>query len=383
MKKKETVDGNPLGSRESINIGIIGLGQIGQEHIRSYQQIPGANVVAICGRSEERTKRMAENFGISEYTTDYRRLLDREDIDAVDVCLHNNLHRHATVAALEAGKDVYCEKPMAGTYHDAEAMVRAAKQNKKKLSIQLSTLFHPETKAAKQVISDGKLGRVYYASATGYRRRGRPFVDGYGTATFVQKRWSGGGALQDMGVYHLTQILYVLGNPQPERITGRLIQEMPMDPSRRESSGYDVEELGVGFGFLTGGIVLNVFEAWAANLDRSRGSFILGSEGGVQFDPFAYFSTMGDLDLSSSADLDSFAYRLQTVRGHGDAYSSPQHHWISALLGKAELLPTAELALTSILITEGIALSSELGREVSAHEVKERSESTSMELEFS
>ncbi len=150
-----------------------------------------------------------------------------------------------TVAALEAGKDVFCEKPMAGAYADAERMLQTARTGKRKLSIQISNIFDKETKAAKALIDGGHLGKLYHARSTGHRRRGRPFVDGYGSPTFVQKQNSAGGALYDMGVYHISTMLYLLGNPQILRISGKAYQETEIDPARRESSGYNVEELGL------------------------------------------------------------------------------------------------------------------------------------------
>ena len=92
----------------------------------------------------------------------------------------------------------------------------------------------------------GELGSPYHARSTGFRRRGRPYVDGYGSQTFVQKEISAGGAMFDMGVYHIAQLVYLLGLPEMERVSGKVYQETDMDAKRREESGYNVEELGVG-----------------------------------------------------------------------------------------------------------------------------------------
>ena len=367
-------------TREPVRIGVIGVGQIGKHHLNMYQKIPGAEVVAVADIDEAEAKRVSELYNIPHVYTDFRQLLARDDIAAVDVCLHNNLHMPVTVAALEAGKHVYCEKPMAGAYADAETMFHAAQATGRKLSIQLSTLFANESKAAKALIDAGKLGRLYFARSTGFRRRGRPYVDGYGTPTFVQKRHAAGGAMYDMGVYHIANILYLLGNPDVLTITGKVFQETAMDPRRREISGYDVEELGMGFVRLAGNIALDLIEAWAIHLDSFEGSFVVGSEGGVRLHPFGFYQSMGDLDLNASADLGGFDWRLHNVRENGDAYDSPQHHWIAALQGRVALLPTAELALNTMLISEGVYLSDRLGREVTAAEVRAQSVSTAVKL---
>jgi predicted dehydrogenase len=181
-----------------------------------------------------------------------------------------------------------------------------------------------------------------------------------------------------MGVYHITTILYLLGNPQILRISGKTYQEMPMDDKRREASAYNVEELGLGFVRFDGGVTLDIIEAWAIHLDRMEGSFIVGSEGGVRLEPFGYFHSVGDLDFDSTADMARFGFRLHTVRENGDAYDDPQAHWIAALQGRVELLPIAEAALNTMLISEGIYLSDSLGREVTAEEVLEMSRSTAV-----
>ncbi|HUV08563.1 MAG TPA: Gfo/Idh/MocA family oxidoreductase [Spirochaetia bacterium] len=188
-------------------IGIIGVGQIGKIHLRKYQEIPGVEVVAACDIDAAELQKVSEEFQIPHIYSNYRELLRREDIVAVEVCLHNNLHMPLTVAALEADKHVYCEKPIAGSYLDGKVMVERATACGRMLHIQLATLYSKETKAARILIEGGQLGRIYHARSTGYRRRRRPFVDGYGTKSFVQKRIAAGGALLDMGIYHIARML--------------------------------------------------------------------------------------------------------------------------------------------------------------------------------
>jgi predicted dehydrogenase len=363
-------------TREEVRVGIIGVGQIGKRHLAAYREMPAARVVALCDTDVPELERVAGGAGIRDIDTDFRALLARKEIDAVDVCLHNNLHMPVTVAALRAGKHVFCEKPMAGSWRDAQTMYETARQTQRRLSIQLSTLFEPETKAAHALIREGRLGRIYHARSTGFRRRGRPYVDGYGSPSFVKKAVAAGGALYDAGVYHLAQVLYLLNNPAVETISGKTYQEIGMDPKRRGTSGYDVEELGVGFVRLAGNISLDIIESWAVMLDGIEGSVVLGSEGGLRLEPFGFFQSAGDLDLNSTANLAKFLFRQHNVRGIGDELDAPQNHWIAALQGRAELLPTDELALAAMLIGEGIYLSEKLGREVTAEEVRTASMSS-------
>lgn len=367
-------------TREPVRIGMIGVGQIGKHHLENYSKIPDAQIVAVADVNETEARRVAEQYGIPHVYTDFRDLLKRDDIQAVDVALHNNLHMPVTVAGLEAGKHVYCEKPMAGSYRDAEMMLNRSREVGRKLSIQLNSLFRAEAKAAHSLIQGGYLGKLYHARSAGHRRRGRPYVDGYGSPAFVQKATASGGALYDMGVYHIARILYLLGNPDVLTITGRVYQETPMDSKRAQLSGYNVEELGLGFVRLADGISLDIIEAWAVHLDKFDGSVILGAEGGVRLDPFGYFRSVGDLDLDSTADLGAFDWRIHNVGVDADAYDSSQHHWVAALQGRVVLLPTAEVALNTMLISEGIYRSDVLGREVSAEEVRAESVSSALKV---
>jgi predicted dehydrogenase len=362
--------------KKNTQVGIIGVGQIGIKHLETYLAIPGVQVTAIAGRDPGRTEQVAQKYDIPFWTTDYHLLLDRDDVDAVSVCLHNNLHRPVSVAALEAGKHVFCEKPMAGSYQDAAEMLAAAQRTGRMLSIQLSSLFEKETKAARAVIDEGWLGNPYYACSAGFRRRGRPYVDGYGTSAFVQKSHAAGGALYDVGVYHIAVMLYLLDNPKALRISGRTYQETSMDPARQQTSGYDVEEFGLGLVHLEKNITLQVSEAWAMHLDQLGGSYVVGSKGGIRLKPFGIYRSLGDLDLNVSTDLDAFEYRLHNVREQGNAFDGPQQHWIAALQEKVALLPTAEIALNTMLISEGIYLSDRSGREVTVQDVIEASVSS-------
>jgi predicted dehydrogenase len=363
-----------------VRLGIIGVGQIGKHHLNNYQQIPAAQVVAAADIDAAEAERVATLYGIPHVYTDFRQLLLRDDIEAVDVCLHNNLHAPVSIAAFEAGKHVYCEKPMAGSYCDAEAMYQAAQSSGCKFHIQLSTLYSKEARAARYLIETGRLGRLYHARSVGFRRRGRPYVDGYGTATFVKKEIAAGGALYDMGVYHIAQMLHLLGNPEVLTISGQCYQETEIDPERFAGSGYNVEELGVGFVRLEKNITLDIIESWAIHLDMPEGSSLLGSQGGLRLNPFGYYSNVGDLELNASTNLDSFTWRRGQLRANADAEESSQQHWIAALQGRVELLPTAALALNTMLISEGLYLSGQLDREVTAAEVRQASVSTALTI---
>lgn len=361
-----------------VKIGFVGCGQIARAHAAKYKEIADAEIVAVADVNADAARSFAEEFGAARHTTDFREVLAMEEIVAVDVCLHNNLHMPVTVAAFEAGKHVYCEKPMAGSYRDAERMLEVSRSTGKMLHIQLSTLYANETRAAKELIDGGEVGRIYHARSTGWRRRGRPFVDGYGTPSFVQKHISAGGALYDMGVYHISQMLYLLGNPKVSRISGQTYQECEMDEARRASSNYNVEELGLGLVRLEDNRTLDIIESWAMNFDQFESSYLMGTKAGLRLNPLTLFRTIGDLNLDCKVDVGAAGGRWWLMRPEKHHLGHSQTHWIEVLKGNAELLPTAEIALTTMLISEGIYLSSGRGEEVTAEEVRDKSASTAV-----
>lgn len=363
---------------DKVKVGVIGVGQIGKQHLETYAKMPDVEVVAVADVDEAEAKRVAAQYGVKHVFTRFRDLLAVPEIAATDVCLHNNFHAPVSIAAMEAGKDVFCEKPMAGSYADALAMHETAMRLGRRLQIQSVLLFSAETKAAKRLVDAGALGKVHYARSHGMRRRGRPFVDGYGASNFVRKATASGGALYDMGVYHIMQALYLLGNPQVLTISGATHQELPMYEDRRASSNYDVEELGIGLVRLAGDLTLQIEESWAMNYDDSESSKVLGSLGGVKLRPFTFFTTVGDIEMNASAKLDVVDWRWHQCEPGYDAYDSPQRYWIATQQGRAKPIDIAGIALTTMLISEGIYLSQRLGREVTPDEVRAHSVSTAI-----
>jgi predicted dehydrogenase len=202
-------------------------------------------------------------------------------------------------------------------------------------------------------------------------------VDGYGTSNFVQKATSSGGALIDLGIYYIAQMLYLLGTTDVKTISGRTYQEIDMYEERRSNGRYDVEEMGLGWVRLADNVTMDIEVSWAQNYDGSESSKVLGSKGGLRLDPLSYFSTLGDVEMNGTFDLRSSDFRWHATDPSYSAYDGPQEHWIATLQGRVPGIDTAALALATALISEGIYLSSQLGREVTIDEVRERSVSTS------
>jgi len=357
-----------------INIALIGTGIIAHEHAWRYSEIEGVNIIAACDIDEQKCNAFCDKWNIPHRYTDYRELLKRDDITAVDVNLHNNLHAPVSVAVMAAGKHCYCEKPMAGSDIDAAAMKEAAAFYNVKLHIQLARLYGGQIICAKKLIDSGRLGKLYHARSYGYRRRGRPFVDGYAEKEFVSAHWAGHGALYDMGVYHLSRLLYLLDTPKVTRVSGAVYHELDMDAKRKAESGYNVEELGTGFIKFEGGLTMDMIESWAIHGGEFPESSIHGAEGGLQFvndDSLKYFSDIEGYPAVTTLNIGTEQYRCSQSEPSFWMYQNSQAHWVGVLRGECEPIDTPHIALQTMLISEGIFLSHKLGREVTADEIPE------------
>jgi predicted dehydrogenase len=350
---------------KKLRVGVIGTGMIGKHHLGQYREMAAdVEVVAVADIREDEAKRVAEAQKVPNVFTDYQKLLAMDEIDAVDVCLHNALHCPATLDAFAAGKHVYCEKPLALSSKEAQKMNEAAAKADKHLGMQCGTIFSREVQTTKYLIEQGHLGKLYYAKASNYRRRGRPFVDGYGTPPFVQKANSGGGALMDMAVYHLGLMMFLLDSPDILTVSGSTFQELDMDAKRRKQSGYDVEELGVAIVRLAGDVTLFIEEAWAIHGEAGSRHQVYGSQGGVRLNPFTFYTNVSGIDADMAFDMDGWSYRQGQLRPETAGYAGSQQHWVAGLLGRVPMINTGKIGWRVCQITEAIYKSAQKGKEV-------------------
>ncbi|MBO5999445.1 MAG: Gfo/Idh/MocA family oxidoreductase [Lachnospiraceae bacterium] len=398
---------------QEIRVALIGTGAISNRHMKVWGHIPQVKVVAAAEIDEAKLKAWGERYGFDEKDlyTDFREMLKRDDIDAVDVCVHNNLHTPVSTYVLKAGYPCYSEKPMSATYFDSKLLYDTAIETGQKLAIQISSLYSMQTYIAKKVIEAGKLGDVYHArSATASRRR-RNAVDRpalFSSVSFREKEMAGHGQIVDLGCYHFGQMLYLLGLPELTCVLGKLHNGVAM-PSEAwaKSHPMTVEDMGVGFATFANGLSLEIQEASAINRDDFNDHYIMGSKGGLTWgmtDDFGGDWSMGGMGPMGPTGLpgplqpqlkyrglDEFGFDVtidynayenqQDVRAYDPEmlqYLDNQLHWYNYLIGKLTdetRYNTPLIGLNASLLTEGLVLSSELGRSVTADEIKAMSKS--------
>lgn len=156
--------------KKEIRIGLIGCGFMGRTHSNGYKRVPNffpellyqPVLKAICSRSEEKVKAFAQQWGYESYETDWKALIARSDIDAVDICTPNNMHAEIAIAAAQAGKIILCEKPLARTLQEAQQMVEAVKEAKVKNTVWYNYRRLPAVTLAKKIVDSGKLGKIFH-----------------------------------------------------------------------------------------------------------------------------------------------------------------------------------------------------------------------------
>jgi len=181
--------------RQHIRVGLIGCGNIGAAgHLPAYDHIPEAELVAVCDAVEDLAQSAADRSGAMVYT-DYQQLLEREDINMVDICLPTYLHAQVAVAAMQAGKHVLCEKPMAHSLEAADSMIKAAAKTGLRLMIGQVRRFDQRYTSIKEQLDTGKVGRLVFIRRA--ERQSLPFPpDAW--------QWDpqrGGGVILDIGVH--------------------------------------------------------------------------------------------------------------------------------------------------------------------------------------
>ena len=148
-----------------LKVGIIGAGVQGQLHIECFKSLYNAEVVSVSDISEEKLKIVREKYGIESVYTDYKRMLKEEKIDAVSIVLPDHLHREPAISAIEEGKHILIEKPLATTVKDAEEIVRRAEEKGIKLMVNFSNRWMVYMAETKKAIENGELGEPVYAYA--------------------------------------------------------------------------------------------------------------------------------------------------------------------------------------------------------------------------
>ncbi len=346
-------------------IGVIGCGA-GRHHAQQYASMPDVELVALAGLERDHCRQIAERYNIPHVYPDYAELVARPDIDGVSVCVPNHLHAPMTIAALEAGKHVLVEKPLAASVAEGEAMAEAAARTGRILMTVFNRRFRNDSQIIKRHVEDGALGNIYFAKTGWLRDQGIP---GGAGGWFTDKARSGGGCLIDLGVHMLDLALWLMGHPRVESVSATTCAALGprgrgLFPGYRQGEGdtFDVDDFVAAFLRLEGGATLALEASWAGYIEKGDRFFVQlwGDEGGAAMDVLNY-TTEDTLRIYTDVHGTRTEIRPETA---GEYEKSVNHEFVRAIRQGQALPPTVEEGLQILRIIDAIYRSAETGQEV-------------------
>ena len=348
----------------TFRVGVIGAGSIARAHLEAYAANPDVEIIAISDINAARARAVAQEFGASRSYADAHELLAQDDIDGVSVCTWNDSHATWTIAAVEAGKHVLVEKPIARTVAEATAIQDAVSRSDRVVQVGFVRRHSPNCQVLKSFIDAGQLGEMYYAKASLIRRMGNP------GGWFADKEIAGGGPLLDIGIHVLDLAWYLMGCPKAVSVSGNTyevlgnranITTMP----RYKVSDYDpdkntVEDMANAVVRFENGASLLLECSYSLHATKdSTAVSVHGTKGGADLEPTLQIATeMHDSVVNITPQISSGTFEM------GAGFGNEIANFVDASLGRAESVAPAEHGVEMARILEAVYTSAAKGREI-------------------
>ena len=288
------------------NIGIIGCGKIAQvRHIPEYAGHPQARLAGFYDLNQERARELAEKWGGKAYSS-WEEMLADPGIDAVSVCVANNAHAQLSIAALRAGKHVLCEKPMATTLADCEAMVAAARESGKFLMIGQNQRLTKAHQKARELVENGTLGKILtFRTTFGHGGPETWSVDPGKNTWFFDKSKAAMGAMADLGIHKTDLIQYLLG----QTVVETTAKVTTLDKRGADGQLIGVDDNAICIYRMSGGAIGTMTASWTFYGAEDNSTVLYGTKGILRiYDDPAY-----SLKLIT-ADGEKVLYELEAIQ---------------------------------------------------------------------
>ena len=333
-------------AKKVLKAALVGVGVAGQvSHIPAWKKLEGVELVTLVDRDQEKAQRVAQRFGVPNATTAIDEVLEDPEIDMVDICTPNFLHAPLAIAALESGKHVLVERPIARNAAETEKMVKAADKADRLLVCALAHRFREDTKILKKFVDRGELGEVFYTKTGWLRQR----TDWRTEEWRQQKQVSGGGVLMDLGVQMLDLTLYILGGPKVESVSA----------SAHRAGKAEVEDSLIALLRLENGCVVNLEVTWGLLMEKDFAYVnLFGQSGAALWNPLRIHKGMhGSLvNVTPAVDSPRNVYK-QAIEAQIAQFADGVRKGGNAGASGAEMLAVMRLV-------DAIYRSAELGKEV-------------------
>lgn len=264
---------------KKLKIGIIGTGGIAGAHVTAYKKFDDVEIVGGADIVPGKAKEFFEKHELPDAQAfdNAEDLIKNVKMDGVSVCTYNTTHAECTIAALEAGLHVLCEKPMSFTLQEAVDMVKASRKANRILTIGFQPRYDYMRQKVDEIIGSGAIGKVYYIQSGGGRRRGIP------GGTFIEADKAGFGCLGDIGCYSIDECLHAVNYPKPLTVSAVATDYFGKNPKYyHEADTFNVDDFSVAFVRLEGDITFLFRQSWAMHADSLGDTLWLGTEGGIK-----------------------------------------------------------------------------------------------------
>ena len=351
-------------------VAIVGCGGIANgKHMPALKTVPGVEQAAFCDIEIHRAEEAAKKYGApgAKVYADYKEMLNAGGFEAVHVCTPNDSHAEISIAAMESGYHVMCEKPMAKTAEDARKMAAVAKKTGRLLTIGYQSRYRADSQYLKGMVDAGDLGEVYMAKAHAVRRRAVPTW-----GVFLDAEKQGGGPLIDIGTHALDLTLWLMGNYEVQSVTGSVFRKLADRENAANAWGswdpkkYTVEDSAFGFIKMKSGATIFLESSWALNErdTREASCTLYGSEAGADM--------RGGLNINGEKSGRLYDTKIALDSGgvafYEGASSKPEdveaRVFIEAVRGHGKLIVTPEQALVVSEVLEAIYQSSLTGQTI-------------------
>lgn len=336
---------------EKIKVGIIGCGSIAKHrHLPEYFSNAHVEIAAVCDIVEERANKLGEEYKAKSFTN-YKDLLADPEITAVSVCTPNYLHAEISVAALNAGKHVICEKPMATSLEEAKEMIEAAGKNNRKLMIAHNQRFVQSHQKAKQLIEKGEIGKIYsFRTAFGHGGPEGWSADGK-ESWFFRKNEAFIGAMGDLGVHKTDLIRYILGEEIVE--VGAFVET-----SAKEDA--DVDDTAVCMLKTESSIIGTLAASWSYVSKEDNSTVIYGEKAIIRLEDDPTYSLI--LQYKTGEVVKYELGGIQTNEEGKQTDSQVIEHFVNAILNDTEPQVTGMEGMKSLQVVLAALESNETKR---------------------
>lgn len=343
-----------------LKVGIVGLGTIANVHAGGWKATPNAELVAGCDINPDVFERWDKVHGLKNFSTDPFEFINDPEFDIIDICTPNNFHAQQTIAALEAGKHVLCEKPLAPTVDEIRRMISARDRSGKLLMTAHQLRFTGTARALKAEIDSGALGDIYHARAWWLRRSGAPLRE-----SLINKSQAYAGVGLDLGVHVIDLALWLMGNPRPVSVSGIARTEIAGQEGAFSNFGghipkdFDVDEFSLALVRFENSASLFVEVSWLLHHPNEEDvqTWLYGKKGGAHWPSCVLYETNNSLKQHYDRSLKRIEDKLRP-------HYQECVEFAEAIINDDPSPVPSEQSLQVAQILEALYKSQEIGQEV-------------------